>query len=170
MQSSTRKREQHVYLAVEMETAALYALAQARQYQIICFAHVTNQTGQTEGDFEKGVASGSETALVALVDFCRATRSIATILPRIIVKPKTTRGRPRGAHTAPTAPFTSAGCANRARPEKVSATAAAPRTSLDAPACTAEPSARSMTSGSSTASSASKRPSREAARSETQPM
>jgi uridine phosphorylase len=50
-------------LAVEMEAAALYALAQARQYQIICFAHVTNQLGQTEGDFEKGEASGSETAL-----------------------------------------------------------------------------------------------------------
>jgi len=50
-------------LAVEMEAAALYALAQARQYQIICFAHVTNQMGQTERDFEKGEASGSETAL-----------------------------------------------------------------------------------------------------------
>ncbi len=50
-------------LAVEMEAAALYALAQARQYQIICFAHVTNQMGQTEGDFEKGEASGSEIAL-----------------------------------------------------------------------------------------------------------
>jgi len=50
-------------LAVEMEAAALYALAQARQYQIICFAYVTNQMGQTEGDFEKGEASGSETAL-----------------------------------------------------------------------------------------------------------
>jgi len=41
-------------LAMEMEAAALYALAQARQYQIICFAHVTNQMGQSEGDFEKG--------------------------------------------------------------------------------------------------------------------
>src|SRR5205807_7135643 len=50
-------------LAVEMEAAALYALAQARQFQIICFAHVTNQMGQTEVDFEKGEASGSETAL-----------------------------------------------------------------------------------------------------------
>jgi hypothetical protein len=46
-----------------MEAAALYALAQAKQYNIICFAHVTNQMGQTEGDFEKGEASGSETAL-----------------------------------------------------------------------------------------------------------
>jgi uridine phosphorylase len=50
-------------LAVEMEAAALYALAQAMQHRIICFAHVTNQMGQTEGDFEKGEASGSETAL-----------------------------------------------------------------------------------------------------------
>ncbi|HVB23038.1 MAG TPA: nucleoside phosphorylase [Ktedonobacteraceae bacterium] len=50
-------------LAVEMEAAALYALAQAKQYDIICFAHVTNSMGQTEGDFEKGEASGSTTAL-----------------------------------------------------------------------------------------------------------
>jgi uridine phosphorylase len=55
-------REQGI-LTVEMEAAALYALAQAKQYEIICFAHVTNQMGQTEGDFEKGEASGSRTAL-----------------------------------------------------------------------------------------------------------
>ena len=61
-------------LAVEMEAAALYALAQARQYQIICFAHVTNQMGQSEGDFEKGEASGSATALYVVsqtAHFCR---------------------------------------------------------------------------------------------------
>jgi uridine phosphorylase len=50
-------------LAVEMEAAALYALAEAKQYKIICFAHVTNQMGQSEGDFEKGQAQGSITAL-----------------------------------------------------------------------------------------------------------
>lgn len=55
-------REQGI-LAVEMEAAALYALASAKQYEIVCFAHVTNQMGQTEGDFEKGEASGSQTAL-----------------------------------------------------------------------------------------------------------
>jgi purine-nucleoside phosphorylase len=32
--------------AVEMEAAALYALAQAKQYAIVCFAHVTNQMAQ----------------------------------------------------------------------------------------------------------------------------
>ncbi len=50
-------------LAVEMEAAALYALASKKQKDIICFAHVTNQMGQTEGDFEKGEAAGSATAL-----------------------------------------------------------------------------------------------------------
>jgi uridine phosphorylase len=50
-------------LTVEMEAAALYALAEARQYNIICFAHVTNSMGQTEGDFEKGEALGSRAAL-----------------------------------------------------------------------------------------------------------
>ena len=61
-------------LAVEMEAAALYAPSQARQYQIICFAHVTNQMGQTEGDFEKGEASGSETALSVMSQTARAWR------------------------------------------------------------------------------------------------
>ena len=61
-------------LAVEMEAAALYALAQARQYQIICFAHVTNQMGQTEGDFDKGEASGSETALAVVSQTAHAWR------------------------------------------------------------------------------------------------
>lgn len=55
-------REQGI-LAIEMEAAALYSLATARQYPIVCFAHITNQMAQTEGDFEKGPANGSETAL-----------------------------------------------------------------------------------------------------------
>ena len=50
-------------LAVEMEAAALYAFAQARQQSVICFAHVTNQMGSVEGDFEKGEANGSRDAL-----------------------------------------------------------------------------------------------------------
>lgn len=49
--------------AVEMEAAALYAFAQARAKAVICFAHVTNQMGNIEGDFEKGVADGSHDAL-----------------------------------------------------------------------------------------------------------
>lgn len=53
-------------LAVEMEAAALYAMASALQKNVICFAQVTNQLGQTEGDFEKGHAQGSLTALQVL--------------------------------------------------------------------------------------------------------
>ena len=55
--------------AVEMESAALYAFAEARQKAVVCFAHVTNQMGRTERDFEKGASDGSEDAmqLVAFV-------------------------------------------------------------------------------------------------------
>lgn len=50
-------------LAVEMEAAALYAFAEARKKPVVCFAHVTNQMGQIEGDFEKGEANGTADAL-----------------------------------------------------------------------------------------------------------
>jgi uridine phosphorylase len=50
-------------LAVEMETAALYAFAKARDKPVLCFAHVTNQMAQIEGDFEKGAADGAEASL-----------------------------------------------------------------------------------------------------------
>jgi len=50
-------------LAVEMEAAALYAFATVRERSVVCFAHVTNQMGQTEEDFEKGDADGSRDAL-----------------------------------------------------------------------------------------------------------
>jgi uridine phosphorylase len=50
-------------LAVEMEAAALYAFAKARCKPVLCFAHVTNQMGRVEGDFEKGAADGAEESL-----------------------------------------------------------------------------------------------------------
>lgn len=50
-------------LAVEMEAAALYAFAKARNRAVLCFAHVTNQMGRVDGDFEKGEADGSRDAL-----------------------------------------------------------------------------------------------------------
>jgi uridine phosphorylase len=56
------RREEGV-LAVEMEAAALYAFAKARDKQILCFAHVTNQMALTDGDFEKGEANGARDAL-----------------------------------------------------------------------------------------------------------
>src|SRR3989442_1333241 len=56
-------------MAVEMEAAALYAFAEARQKSVVCLAHVTNRMARSEGDFEKGIAGGSQDALqiVALV-------------------------------------------------------------------------------------------------------
>jgi uridine phosphorylase len=50
-------------LAVEMEAAALYTFAAVRDHPVVCFAHVTNQMGQAEEDFEKGEADGSRDAL-----------------------------------------------------------------------------------------------------------
>ncbi len=50
-------------LAVEMEAAALYAYAASRGKPVLCFAHVTNQMGRVEGDFEKGIADGAEESL-----------------------------------------------------------------------------------------------------------
>ncbi len=59
-------------LAVEMEAAALYAFAQARGRAVLCFAHVTNQMGQAEHDFEKGQANGAHAALRLIEAVVRA--------------------------------------------------------------------------------------------------
>ncbi len=58
-------------LAVEMEAAALYAFAQARAQRVVCFAHVTNQMGRIEGDFEKGNEDGSQDALQIIAQTAR---------------------------------------------------------------------------------------------------
>ena len=53
-------------LAVEMEAAALYALARTRKLPILCFALVTNQMAQTDNDFDKGSENGALTALAVI--------------------------------------------------------------------------------------------------------
>ena len=53
-------------LAVEMESAALYAFATARKRPVLCLAHVTNCMARKEGDFEKGEAEGSVAVLELL--------------------------------------------------------------------------------------------------------
>jgi uridine phosphorylase len=63
-------------LAVEMEAAALYAFAQARGKAVVCFAHVTNQMGQINGDFEKGAANGTIDALAVV---CRTAVRLSGI-------------------------------------------------------------------------------------------
>ena len=48
---------------VEMEAAALYAFATAKNKKVICFAHITNSMAQIEVDFEKGLENGSISSL-----------------------------------------------------------------------------------------------------------
>jgi uridine phosphorylase len=60
-------------LAVEMEAAALYAFAAAKNRPVVCYAHVTNTMGRIEGDFEKGEADGSAASLAlvaATIEAC----------------------------------------------------------------------------------------------------
>ena len=56
---------------VEMEAAALYALAEARGYDIVCLAHITNTMAITENDFEKGEANGVHAALALTTHIAR---------------------------------------------------------------------------------------------------
>jgi len=58
-------------LGVEMEAAALYAFAEAKAKDVICFAQITNQMGNIENDFEKGEAGGSIDALQVIVQVVR---------------------------------------------------------------------------------------------------
>jgi uridine phosphorylase len=66
-------------LAVEMEAAALDAVAETKQYDIVCFALVTNQMGRSEEDFEKGEASGSQTLLHIIGRTIRIWRSCSKV-------------------------------------------------------------------------------------------
>ena len=42
-----------------MKAYPLYAFAEAKAHPLICFAHITNQMGNIENDFENGGAQGS---------------------------------------------------------------------------------------------------------------
>jgi uridine phosphorylase len=59
-------------LAVEMEAAALYAFAAACRRPVICLAHVSNQLGCVEGDFEKGEGNGASTSLALVTALAHA--------------------------------------------------------------------------------------------------
>jgi uridine phosphorylase len=65
-------------LAVEMEAAALYAFAKARGKKVLCFAQVTNQMGQIDGDFEKGEANGAHNAFNLVTSAARVVMEIST--------------------------------------------------------------------------------------------
>ncbi|HEV8308069.1 MAG TPA: nucleoside phosphorylase [Methylomirabilota bacterium] len=70
-------------VAVEMEAAALYAFGHARRRPVVCFAHVTNQLGRLEGDFDKGAAGGAPAALAVIGATAKAWRPAPGILPGI---------------------------------------------------------------------------------------
>jgi uridine phosphorylase len=61
-------------LAVEMEAAALYAFARARDKPVLCLAHVTNRMAVDAGDFEKGEADGAHASLMVIAAVARAWR------------------------------------------------------------------------------------------------
>ncbi|MGD0634920.1 MAG: nucleoside phosphorylase [Beijerinckiaceae bacterium] len=65
-------RQKQGIVAVEMEAAALYAFADACQRPVLCLAHVTNQLGQVEDDFEKGAENGALDSLDLVNCFARA--------------------------------------------------------------------------------------------------
>jgi len=64
-------------LAVEMEAAALYAFAQARKKKVVCFAHVTNQMGMIDKDFEKGKDNGNAVLLQLISNIIREWKKAA---------------------------------------------------------------------------------------------
>lgn len=59
-------------VCVEMEAAALYAFAKAKNKNVVCFAHLTNTMAQTKGDFEKGDEMGSLDTLELINQTIRA--------------------------------------------------------------------------------------------------
>ena len=62
-QSALDRRTAEGIACVEMEAAALYAFAEKTGARVICLAHLTNEMGRAEIDFEKGEADGAEDAL-----------------------------------------------------------------------------------------------------------
>jgi uridine phosphorylase len=66
----TRRRAQGI-LAVEMEAAALYAFGEACRRPVLCLAHVTNQLGCVDGDFEKGDGNGAHSSLALIAAIAR---------------------------------------------------------------------------------------------------
>jgi uridine phosphorylase len=56
---------------VEMESAALYAYAAARNRDVLCLAHVTNTMAAAGDDFEKGHANGATAALAMTAAIAR---------------------------------------------------------------------------------------------------
>ncbi len=57
-------RRKEGIIAVEMEAAALLAMAEALEKCVVCLAHITNAMATRTDDFEKGGEEGNEAALM----------------------------------------------------------------------------------------------------------
>jgi uridine phosphorylase len=75
-EAAIERAESEGILAVEMEAAALYSFAAVRERPVVCFAHVTNQMGQAEENFEKGAADGSRDAVAVIEAAATGWRSV----------------------------------------------------------------------------------------------
>jgi len=73
-EESIASRRDAGILAVEMEAASLYAFAAARACPVVCLAHVTNQLGRVDGDFEKGDEMGAAGSLDLVMALAAAWR------------------------------------------------------------------------------------------------
>ncbi|MFG1351418.1 nucleoside phosphorylase [Xanthobacter autotrophicus] len=71
-EAAIARRKAEGLLAVEMEAAALYAFARAQGRPVLCLAHVTNQLGCVDGDFEKGDHNGACRSIALAAAFALA--------------------------------------------------------------------------------------------------
>jgi hypothetical protein len=94
---SIASRRRAGILAVEMEAASLYAFAAARRRPVICLAHVSNQLGCVDGDFEKGDGNGAAGSLALVTTLAAAWRH-----PAQCAEHGAEHGAERGAETAAT--------------------------------------------------------------------
>ncbi len=72
------RRDQGI-LTVEMEAASLPAFAQACDRPVVCLAHVTNQLGCIDGDFEKGELNGATESLTLALAIAAGCREEADV-------------------------------------------------------------------------------------------
>ena len=73
-------------LAVEMEAAALYAFAAARGLPVICLAHVSNQLGCVEGDFDKGDGNGAFGSIEIVTGLALAWQKSGFVIRRTLAR------------------------------------------------------------------------------------
>jgi hypothetical protein len=84
-EQSIADRRREGVLAVEMEAASLYAFAAARTRPVICLAHVSNQLGCVDGDFEKGDGNGAAGSLGLVTALAAAWRGNARGAARVAI-------------------------------------------------------------------------------------